>query len=124
MEQEAVKLKLTWRPQDIQDARAMGYLLRKPANREWNQPRKKNFTTVNKDEKGVGDLKTALTSDMEIQSLELAQWFPVLLWVFKLSDWMNLRRDFEPWTFNTVETAINYGDFGSWTKCAFKFCYV
>ena len=26
-----------------------------------------------KDEKGVGDLKTALTSDMEMQSLEFAQ---------------------------------------------------
>ena len=30
---------------------------------------------------------------------------------------MNLRRDFELWTFNIIETAIDYGDFGSWTKC-------
>jgi hypothetical protein len=30
---------------------------------------------------------------------------------------MNLRRDFELWTFNIVETAIDYGDFGSWIKC-------
>jgi hypothetical protein len=30
---------------------------------------------------------------------------------------MNLRRDFELWTFNTVETAIDYGNFRSWTKC-------
>ena len=30
---------------------------------------------------------------------------------------MNLRRDFELWTFNIVETAVEYGDFGSWTKC-------
>jgi hypothetical protein len=30
---------------------------------------------------------------------------------------MNLRRDFELWTFNSVETDIDYGDFGSWTKC-------
>ena len=32
LKQEAVKLKLTWRPQDVQDARAVGYLLRKAAN--------------------------------------------------------------------------------------------
>jgi hypothetical protein len=50
----------------------VGYLLRKAANREWNQPRKKKFVTVNKDEKGVGDLKTVI-SDMEMQSLEFAQ---------------------------------------------------
>jgi hypothetical protein len=31
------------------------------------------FVALNKDKKGVGDLKTALTSDMEIQSLEFAQ---------------------------------------------------
>jgi hypothetical protein len=37
----------------------VGYLLRKASNREWNQPRRKNFVAVNKDEKGVGDLKTA-----------------------------------------------------------------
>ena len=30
---------------------------------------------------------------------------------------MNLRRDLELWTFNIVETAIDYEDFGSWTKC-------
>jgi hypothetical protein len=41
--------------------------LRKAANREWNQPRRKKFFVVNKDEKGLGDLKTALTSDMEMQ---------------------------------------------------------
>jgi hypothetical protein len=29
---------------------------------------------------------------------------------------MNLRKDFELWTFNIVETAIDYGDFGSWAK--------
>ena len=30
---------------------------------------------------------------------------------------MNLRRDLELWTFNVVETTIDYGDFESWTKC-------
>jgi hypothetical protein len=31
------------------------------AKKEWNQPRRKKFATVNKDERGVGDLKTTLT---------------------------------------------------------------
>ena len=56
LKQEAVTLKLPWRPQDVRDVRAMGYLLKKAANREWNQPRRKKFVAVNKDEKGVGDL--------------------------------------------------------------------
>jgi hypothetical protein len=30
-------------PQDVRDARAMGYLLRKAANREWKQPRRKKL---------------------------------------------------------------------------------
>jgi hypothetical protein len=38
-----------------------------------NQFTRKNFVAVNKDEKRVGDLKTALTSDMEMQSSEFAQ---------------------------------------------------
>jgi hypothetical protein len=33
--------------------RVVGYLLRKAANREWNQPRRKKWVVVNKDEKGV-----------------------------------------------------------------------
>jgi hypothetical protein len=56
LKQEAVTLKLHWRLKDVKDARAMGYMLRKAANREWNQPR-----------------KTALTSAMEMQILEFAQ---------------------------------------------------
>jgi hypothetical protein len=31
----------------------MGYMLRKAANKEWNQPRRKQSVAVNKDEKGV-----------------------------------------------------------------------
>lgn len=36
---EAVNLKpgLPWRTQDVKDARVVKYLLRKAANREWNQ---------------------------------------------------------------------------------------
>jgi hypothetical protein len=36
LKQEAVTLKLPWRPQDIPDVRAVGYMLRKAANREWS----------------------------------------------------------------------------------------
>ena len=53
LKQEAVILKLPWRLKDVKDVRAMGYMLRKAANREWNQPRRKQFVAVNKDEKGV-----------------------------------------------------------------------
>ena len=51
----------------------MRYLLRKVANREWNQPRRKKFVAVNKDGKRVEHLTTALTSDMEMQSLKFSQ---------------------------------------------------
>ena len=53
LKQEAVTLKLPWRLNNVKDARAMGYTLRKAANREWNQPRRKQFVAVNKDENGV-----------------------------------------------------------------------
>ena len=53
LKQEAVTLKLPWRLKDVKDASAMGYMLRKAANREWNQPRRKQFDAVNKNEKGV-----------------------------------------------------------------------
>jgi hypothetical protein len=49
----------------------VGYLLRKAVNREW--PKRKKFVALNKDEKGIGDLKTALTSAMEVQSLKFVQ---------------------------------------------------
>ena len=50
LKQEAVTLKLPWKLKDVKDARAMGYMLRKAANREWNQPKRKQFVAVNKDE--------------------------------------------------------------------------
>jgi hypothetical protein len=70
LEQEAVRL--LWRPQDVQrcQVRAVEDLLRKSANREWNQPKRK-LVAVNRDEER-GDLKSALISDMEMLSLELA----------------------------------------------------
>ena len=35
--------------------------------------------------------------------------------------WMNLRRDFELWTFNIFETGVDDGDFWSWTSCIFHY---
>ena len=64
-------LKLPWRHQDIQDARNVDYLLSKAANREWKQT--KRIVLQSTKMKGVGDLKSTLTTDMMIQSLELAQ---------------------------------------------------
>ena len=61
MKQEAVRLKFTWRPQDVKDARATQYPPKKAANREWNQPRRKKFVAVNKDKNEVGDLKIIVT---------------------------------------------------------------
>ena len=59
-------LKLPWRPKDVKSASAVGYLLWKATNKEWNQLRRKKFVAVNKDEKGVRNLKITLTSDMEM----------------------------------------------------------
>jgi hypothetical protein len=73
--------------------------------------------------KRCGNLKTTLTSDMEVFVWSLLSWLPVLPWGLQLSDWTHLRRDFEHRTFNFVKTAIDYGDFGSWTKCTFLLCY-
>ena len=53
LKQETVTLKLPRRLKDVKDARAMGNMLRSAAYREWNQPRRKQFVAVNKDEKGV-----------------------------------------------------------------------
>jgi hypothetical protein len=47
--------------------------IKRAANKEWNQPRRKKFVAVNKDEKGVGNMKTAFTSAMKMQSLEFSQ---------------------------------------------------
>ena len=39
LKQEAVTWKLPWRPKDAKDDRAIGYMVRKAANRKWYQPR-------------------------------------------------------------------------------------
>lgn len=63
---------LPWRTQDVGDTRAMVYLSRKAANREWNSPKERSVLQSTK-LTGVGDLKSVLTSDMEMQSLEFVQ---------------------------------------------------
>ena len=84
---EAVTSKLPQRPKSFK--------VPEPMDISWyhrmESPQEKTFVAINKDAKGVAELTTALTSDMEIQSLEFAQLVPVLL----LSDWMNLRRHFQ-----------------------------
>jgi len=40
LKQEAVKLMLPWILQNVRDVRTAEYLLKKAANREWNQPKK------------------------------------------------------------------------------------
>jgi hypothetical protein len=46
-----VKAGLPQRPQDAGDSRVMGYLLRKAANKAWNQPKRKKCVAVNKAER-------------------------------------------------------------------------
>jgi hypothetical protein len=97
-EQIAVKLKLPWRPQDI--SRAAGYLLRKSANREWNQPKRKKSVAVSKDERGVGDLKTALTHQTwrcEVWSLH--SWLVSCLTFGITVEWLDESQK-RPWTLN------------------------
>lgn len=49
----------------------MGYMSRSPTNREWNQlKRERDGLQLNL--KVVGNLKRALTSDVEVQNLEFA----------------------------------------------------
>ena len=45
---EALKVKsgLPWRPQDVRDARAVGYLLRRAATREWNQLKREKCAAI------------------------------------------------------------------------------
>jgi hypothetical protein len=73
LEQEAVKLKLPWRLQDIRVPRAMGYLLRKAANREWNHFKRKKCVAIIKAER-------SWTSAMEIEFGVCPAIFWVLPW--------------------------------------------
>jgi len=52
----AVKVKpgLCWRPQDVRDARAVGYLPRRAAHRKWNQPKRKMYCSQKSWKGGAG----------------------------------------------------------------------
>lgn len=50
----------------------MRYLLMKDVKKKWNYPKKKKFVAIRKI-KGFGDLKSGLTSNMEMHSLGLTQ---------------------------------------------------
>ena len=71
---ETVGLKpgLPWRPQDVGDARAVSHLLTEAATKEWNQPKRWKCVSDTKAERS-GNLKSILTSHMEMESLEFAQ---------------------------------------------------
>lgn len=47
---EVVKIKpgLQWRCRDVRGVRALGYLLRRAAHREWNQPKSEKYVVLNK----------------------------------------------------------------------------
>lgn len=53
---------------------------------------------------------------LEVCDLLFCFWFYRGL---QIKDCLNLRRDFDLWTFNTLETIIDYGNFWSYTKCVF-----
>lgn len=110
----AMKFKLPWRPQDVRESRAMGYLLRKTANREWNQPKK--FVEVNKDERGwrfEEDFDRHGDTEFGIFPAGFLSCFGPVFPHYdilerdcishdvrfyrdsQLNDWMNLRKDFE-----------------------------
>ena len=86
--QNDIKLKLPWRPQDIRDARAVGYLLRKAANREWNQPKRKKFVAVNTNERSWRSEESFVIThgDAELRVCPASFWpyfgpvFPHLFW--------------------------------------------
>jgi hypothetical protein len=71
LEQEAVKLKLTWRLQDVKDARAMGYLLRKVANRSGTSPGEKTKKQNNNNNKTPKNNKRLLQLTKMKKELEI-----------------------------------------------------
>ena len=66
------KLELTWRPQDVGSTRAMGNLLRRAIAGSGISPRKRSVLQSTK-LKGIGHLKSVLTSHIRMQILELSQ---------------------------------------------------
>ena len=111
----------------------MRYLSRKSANREWKQPKSKNCVVVNKAEKSWRseehlDLKQRWCRVWVCQAGFLSCFGPVFpyhgilecnvypAWCWRymikglqLKNCIKLKRDFELWTFNIVETVKDCG---------------
>jgi hypothetical protein len=75
-----VKLSLTWIPQDVRNARVVGYHARKFLTGSENSPRevhcnqkKKRKKKKKKRKKRVEDMRSALILKVELRSLEFAQ---------------------------------------------------
>lgn len=74
-----VKPALPWKPQEVGGARIVGYLPRKTAGQVRGRTNRETVLWAIR-LKGHGKLKSALTSDVEMQNLEFACWFSVLLY--------------------------------------------
>ena len=74
-------------------------------------PGESSLLQSTKMEKGVEIWRLLWHQPWRCRVWNLPSWFPALLWGLQLSDWMNLRRDFELWAFYIVETVIDYRDF-------------
>ena len=94
----------------------LGDLMKKAANREWKQPKRRKFDAAECQAcqqqstrmRGGGDQKSTLTSDMTFAVYPAGFWScsgPVL------PHHDTLEWQCTSWTFNTVETVINYRDF-------------
>ena len=69
-----VKPGLHWKLQNFGDSKIMGYLPRTATNRRWNQPTRKKHVLQLIQLKEVEDMRSALSSGIEMQSLEFWSW--------------------------------------------------
>ena len=129
LEQETIKLKLPWIPQDGWDRRAMSYLLRQAANYDWNQHNRKKLLQPTK-MKGIVIWRVTEMQrfgvcpagflfcfgplflhyailgwqciSCDVGSIWSAFWFWFFFKGLQLRDCMNLRGALELWTFKLL----------------------
>ena len=111
-------LKLFCRPQDVWDARVVGYLMRKTVNMKWKYPRRKKFVAVKKRKKNLEIWRPLVHANAEF-GVCLADFLSCFWNQSKDIGW--ILGDFELWTFNIVQIAIDYGEFRSWAECMFYY---
>ena len=109
LEQEGVTLKVTWKPQDDWDPELSAICWGKLLTGSRTSPWEKSLLQSTKMKKELDTWRPLCHQAWRCSVWTLSSSFSVLLWGLQLSDWMNLRRDIELWTFNIVETAIDYG---------------